>query len=323
MTCFASVVCKACLWLCVIVFSTSCAAQSPVVVRVWGSPQMSNLLQVWENDFCGSHPEVRFVNELKSTVTAAAGVYTDRADIGALGREIWPSEVEAFRSIKGHPPLLIAAAGGSFDVPKATFALMLFVHRDNPTTELTMEQVRQAFSEAKDRSSARTWGELGAKGAWASRPIHLYGFATQNDKSMIFRDLVFKREDLWAGEVQQFEAVKGVDAGQRILDTLANDPYGLAISNVHYARPEVRPLRLVVHGKRIQATRQTVATHEYPLSREVFLIADPATLTPAGREFLNYVASPEGQRDVLKAGDYLPLPEAILQRERARLAHQR
>ena len=323
MTCSAEALCKASLWLCAVVLPTPCAAQSQAVVRVWGSPQMSSLLQVWEDNFRGSHPEVHFVNELKSTVTAVAGVYCNRADIGALGREIWPIEAEAFRSIKGHPPLVMAAAGGSFDVPKATFALMVFVHRENPVTKLTIEQVRRAFSETKGRPRARTWGELGAKGAWTSHPVHLYGFATDNDKSMIFRDLVFKQDDLWAGDVQQFGNANGLDAGQRILDALANDPNGLAISNVHYARPQVRPLVLVVDGKRVQATRDSVAAQEYPLSRKVFLIADPATLAPAARDFLKYVASPEGQRDVAKAGDYLPLPEAIVQRERAQLAHQR
>ena len=323
MTRSADAVRKASLWLCVIVLPAACAAQNQAVVRVWGSPQMSTLLQVWEDGFRGSHPDVHFVNELKSTVTAVAGVYCDRADISALGREIWPAEAEAFRSIKGHPPLLIAAAGGSFDVPNATFALMLFVQRKNPTTDLSIEQVRRAFSETKGRSRARTWGDLGAKGAWASRPVHLYGFATENDKSMIFRNLVFNHDDLWAGTLQQFDNVNGVDAGQRILDALAIDPYGLAISNVHYARPEVRPIRITVNGKPVQATRKSVAMREYPLSREVFLIADPPALTPVARAFLEYVASPEGQRDVVKAGAYLPLPEPVLKRDWAKLGDQR
>jgi len=123
--------------------------------------------------------------------------------------------------------------------------------------------------------------------------------------------------------VTRFENMNGVDAGQRILDALARDPYGLAISNVHYARSEVRPLQLIVDGKRVQATRESVAMQEYPLSRKVFLIADPARLTSSARDFLNYVASQEGQGDVLKAGDYLPLPEAVLKSDRAQIAHQR
>jgi phosphate transport system substrate-binding protein len=87
---------------------------------------MRELLHRYEAGFSKAQPGVRFEEELFSTVTAVAGVYTGRADIGLLGREIWPTEAEAFESVRGHGPTLVDVATGSLDVPKATFALMVW-----------------------------------------------------------------------------------------------------------------------------------------------------------------------------------------------------
>src|SRR5450755_3053952 len=88
-------------------------------IHICGSPQMGDLLKLYEQGFLKLQPSVRFEDQLTSTVTAVAGVYTGRAEIGLLGREIWPTEVQAFESATGHAPTVIDVATGSFDVPKA------------------------------------------------------------------------------------------------------------------------------------------------------------------------------------------------------------
>jgi len=123
------------------------------VIRVSGSPQMGELLHLYEEGFRRFQPEVRFEESLKSTVTAVAGVYSGRAEIGLVGREVWPEEVQAFAKAKGHPPLAIEVATGSYDVPKATFALMIFVHASNPVASLSTEQLRRIFANARPASA--------------------------------------------------------------------------------------------------------------------------------------------------------------------------
>ena len=113
----------------------------PGTIRCWGSPQMAPLLSLWEEDFRRFHPEITFANNLKSTVSAIAGVYTGVADVGVLGRTIWPTETMAYQTVTGLSPIGIEVATGSFDEPKATFALGVFVHRTNPLTRLTTSQL--------------------------------------------------------------------------------------------------------------------------------------------------------------------------------------
>jgi phosphate transport system substrate-binding protein len=297
------------------------AQQVSGTIHLWGSPQMEDLLKLYEEGFTKLQPAVRFDNELKSTLTAVAGVYTGRAEIGLLGREIWPAEIQSFESIAGHAPTIIDVATGSYDVPKATFALMIFVPKGNPIASLSTGQLERIF--ASNGSPVRTWGELGLKGDWARRSIHLYGFTVDNDKSQIFSQLVFAKGERWNSELR--ESANGVgpnaaDAGELIVQAVANDPDAIGISNIHYANSDVKMLALSTpeHQAPIAPTRKTVANRSYPLARAVYMVVDSGPAHPpsvAVIEFLRYVLSRQGQRAVVQETNYLPLTPEIALRQ--------
>jgi phosphate transport system substrate-binding protein len=294
------------------------------VIRTWGSPQMGDLLKRYEEGFRKVQPSVHFEDTLKSTVSAVAGVYADRADIGLLGREIWPSEVQAFESVKGHAPATIEVATGAYDIPKATYALMIFVHRSNPMKGLSLEQLDRIFGYAAGRKPVHTWGDLGLKGIWAKRKIHLYGFSTENDKALIFSRIVFHEGTRWNCDLREYSNASGppvVDAGELILRDLAKDPVGIGISNIHYATQDVKvmPLSTVDNESYVAPTRDNIASRRYPLSRAVYIVFDPNAghfVNPIILEFLRYILSSQGQEDVLHDGTYLPLTPGIVEEQR-------
>ena len=292
------------------------ARQVSGVIRIWGSPQMGNLLKLYEVGFRAVQPRVLFENDLKSTITAVAGVYTGRAEIGLLGREIWPVEEQAFESIKGHGPRVLEVATGSYDVPKATFALMVFVPRANPLASISMEQLARVFG--SDPSDAiHTWGELGLKGEWAQRPIHLYGFSRENDKAQIFSKLVFEKGRAWDCGLREFvNAENGTDAGELILRAVERDPDAIGISNVHYATAAVRAVAISTkeHTEPIAPLKANVMNRSYPLSRAVYMVAN-RNLDEATAEFLKFVLSRQGQEAAAREGNYLPLTSEIARRE--------
>ena len=297
-------------------------------IRICGSPQMGDLLKLYEQGFAKAQPSVRFDDQLTSTVTAVAGVYTGRAEIGLLGREIWPTEVQAFESTTGHSPTVIDVATGSYDVPKATFALMIFVPTSNPIASLSASQLERIFGSSA--SPIRTWGELGLSGDRASRLIRLYGFTVDNDKSRIFSQLVFVKGERWNPALKEFSSAAGpggADAGERIVQAIAKDPDAIGISNVHYATPGVKALALSTHqhATPIAPTRQNVADRSYPLTRAVYMVIDIDALHPpsaAVTEFLRYVLSRQGQQAVVQEGNYLPLPPEIALRQLRELPTQ-
>ncbi|MGI8746366.1 MAG: PstS family phosphate ABC transporter substrate-binding protein [Bryobacteraceae bacterium] len=231
----------------------------------------------------------------------------------------------AFEQVLGYKPTAIEVATGSFDVPTKSDSLEIFVHRENPITKLTLVQLDGIFG----AEHLRTWGDLGLKGEWAHKAVNGYGFKFDNAGALFFSDIVMKGSRNWSCGVKGFAngsapGGKRVDAGQLILDALSKDRYGIAISNAHYARPEVKTVALGLQdgGPFIEPTKENVRNRSYPLTRVVyvFLNRPPGkAIEPKVKEFLRYILSQPGQDEVLAEGAYLPLPPRIAQAQLARL----
>lgn len=298
-------------------------------IRTWGSAQMVDLIERWQKGFHRHHSGVQFENHMQGALSAIAGLYTGVADL-ALSREIWPMETMAFEQVLGYKPVAVEVATGSFDVPTKSDSLDIFVHKDNQISKLTLSQLGAIFGPEHPRGTGniRLWGDLGLKGDWADKPINCYGYQFENAGSRFFRDVVLNGSQIWNDQVKGFgngQARDGsrVDAGWLILEALSKDRYGIAISNVHYARSEVKALSLASEdaGPFVAPTKESVLNRTYPLTRAVYLFLNRAPNKPLDatlEEFLRYILSEEGQQDVIFEGAYLPLPAKIVREQLAR-----
>ncbi len=305
----------------------------PGTIRVWGSAQMASLMQQWQKGYSTYQPGVQFETHMNGAVSAIAGVYTGVADL-ALSREIWPVETMAFEQVLGYKPTAVEVASGSFDVPSKSDSLEIFVHKDNPVSKLTLSQADAIFGSEHLRGTKniRVWGELGLGGDWADKPINGYGFKFENAAAMFFSDVVLKGSGRWNCNVKGFgntTAADGtrVDAGRLILEALSRDRYGIAISNVHYARAEVKAVSLGADGEPFVApAKENILNRTYPLTRVVYVFLNRAPGKPVDlkvEDFLQYILSREGQRDVISEGAYLPLPSQIVVEQLTRIRRSR
>jgi phosphate transport system substrate-binding protein len=161
------------------------------VIRSRGSDQMAALVKRWEVGFRRYHPNVCFVDTLKGSASGIYGLEMRTADIALMGRPINPFERYGTYERAWVYPVEIEVATGSFSKPHKSPAYAVFVHKDNPLSRLTLKQLDGIFGaqrgggwkgltwdESAARTSAenlRTWGQLGLGGAWADKPIHVYG----------------------------------------------------------------------------------------------------------------------------------------------------
>lgn len=288
-------------------------------IRSWGSAQMTDLLRLWEQGFHEYHPAILFDDNLKGTVSGMGGLYSGVIDLSVMGREIWPAESMAYEQATGHSPEGVQVAVGSYDVPTKADALVVFVHRTNPLATLSFPQLQYLFgSNSAVGGCIPRWGDLGVAGAWSAKPIHAYGYKLDNAAAIFFKNRVLKDSEWRCGIKTYANQINPdgtrIDSGKLILESLKTDPYGIAISNPHYANSEVKALAISMadHSSAVLPSRESVASGKYPLARGVYIFFNrqkDGNLRPVVREFLRYVLSNEGQRQVPREGDYLPLPE--------------
>jgi phosphate transport system substrate-binding protein len=213
---------------------------------------------------------------------------------------------------------------GSLDVPGQSSAQVIFAHRDNPISRLTVAQLDAIFGYEHRRGTEniRTWGQLGLTGEWSDKPIRLYAYDIESEDGLHFVRTVLadSRKLNWENltEFSDVERPGGVlESGQQAVEALQNDRYGLAVSNARYAGPKVKSIAIAAHegAPYYQAIRATIISREYPLSRRTyaFLNQPPGKpLDPRMKEFMRYVLSREGQRDIVRANGYLPLSAKAL-----------
>jgi phosphate transport system substrate-binding protein len=292
---------------------------------------MRQLLVLWEQDFQQFQPEIKLEYDMYGTSSAIPALFTGVADIAILGEEIDPTAVRTFERVKHYPPLGIDIFTGSVDIRNIDYAQMFFVSKDNPLTHISLTELDGIFGEEHRRGSTniRTWGQLGLTGEWADKPIALYGWRIDDSFGIFLQEYLLEGSHHWNCELHEFSHIYRPDGtvydhGQQILDALAKDRYGIAVSNIRYAGPDVKPLAIGVlpSGPFYPVTKKSLIDRTYPLARVIPAVVDRQPgmpLDPKIKEFLRYLLSREGQQVVLRDGRYLPLSASAAQKEMRKL----
>ena len=310
------------------------ARQVSGTVTSWGHGFLKQMMRDWEQDFHRFQPNVRFQDDLASSAAAMAGLYTGRANLGVLAREIVPMEAAAYRKMTGQKIFPVTVLTGSYADPDKLMALGIFVNRGNPLARLDFQQLDAIFGArhlAGARANIRTWGQLGLGGDWKHRPIHPYsGPAGDEAPAFYFSQTVMRGSTLWNGSLRQLEDTtrpdgKHIDGYQRAVDAVAADPDGIAVTVAGYRHPHAKlvAVAIVPGGPYVVPTPASVADRTYPLSRSVtFYINDGPKIPPdpAVAEFLRYVLSRDGQEQALREGDFLPLTPQVARAQLAKLS---
>jgi phosphate transport system substrate-binding protein len=294
-------------------------------IRLWGhgSPThdfMGRLLHAWESAFHRYQPRVRIVDDLYGSASAVGALYTGAGDLALLGEEVSPAAERAFERERGYAPTIFEIATGNVDVNYYDYAHMVFVNRANPLERLTLPQLARILGDpppGRGSGPIRTWGQLGLKGAWADRRIQAYSWRFDQDFGLFLRARVLGGSDRWNPGVREFvthDRPDGTidDRGQQILQALARDPDGIAVSNIRFANASVKIVKLAAtsSGPYFLPSVATLISQQYPLTRIIPAVVDVPPghpVSPAIREFLRFILSRDGQRALLEDSGYLPL----------------
>lgn len=215
------------------------------------------------------------------TGTGFAGLKDGTADLAAASRPIKQSEAQSLAALgdmrSAESEQVIAIDG-----------LAVIVHPDNPVQSLSVEQVARLFS-----GEIANWHELGG----ANAAVELHARDDQSGTYDTFKELVLGSQGkTLATNATRYES---------------NDALSLAVSRrsgaigfVGLASVGKSKALAITDGdsQPMPPTTALVATEDYPLSRRLFLYADPQKQSKWTREFLTFVHSPAGQAIVEKSG---------------------
>ncbi|TLZ63308.1 MAG: hypothetical protein E6K20_02955 [Gammaproteobacteria bacterium] len=305
-------------------------------ISLWGHGSfkqdfLGKLVHAWAEGFRRLQPHVQFEKKMYGTASAIGALFTGAGNLAILGEDINPAAATAFQRAKGYPPTGVQIATGSLAASFFDYAHMIFVHTDNPIERLTVAQLEAVFGTEHKRAprNVRTWDGLGLTGEWHGRRIQPYGWKIDEDFGLFFRGAVLEGSHRWNVDVKEFVHVTRPDGSlyehaTQILDALAQDRFGIAISNVRYANAQVKPLRLASRtgGPYYAATEANLIAQKYPLTRIIPAFIDRVPgepVDPKLREFLRYILSRGGQRALLTQSDYLPLGADAIREQLERL----
>jgi phosphate transport system substrate-binding protein len=295
----------------------------PAEFNVVGASAMKKTMEVWTAAFTNMYPQVRFRLTHKGSSTAAAPLVTDLSQIAPMGRELWDCELFQFRFTWGFLPAEIVVSRGSYNIPSRSQILAVYVNKDNPIRRLTLAQLDAVYSHTRRRHYSHdvtTWGQLGATGAWASRPINIYGLTGDSTGvSEWFRDRV-----LLKGKYR--DSVEEQTSAQEMMKHVGEDRDGIGFTGISYLTPQTKvvPLAETAAGPYSAGSLADVLAGRYPLTRSMYIYIKKTPgkpLDPTLREFLLFILSREGQQTAITGGELLPLPAAAVREQRAKIEH--
>ena len=275
------------------------------------SDVLAKLAQRWIAGFKKFYPNV--VVEAPPPYSGKVGaqeLVSEKVNFALVSRELVPSDVTGFKAKFGYGPLSVPIIGGSYRHFGFLDAVVFFVHKDNPISQLTFTQLDALLSTTLNRGGTpiRTWGQLGLTGEWADKPIHVWAIKPWNG----FEEFV--RERVLSPDERRGEWRTDLNFGDTVFPmapSVAKDRYALGYAGLAYTNDGVKLLALAKdEGAAIPPSYEEVTRADYPLSRVVYCNVNKAPdqpLNPALEEFIRFILSREGQQVVLDQAIFLPL----------------
>ena len=230
------------------------------------------------------------------------------AFLGAL-TPFTAEQTAAFRQQYGYDPTAVKFA---------TAGIGVFVSRSNPVQGMTLRQLDSIFSINRRRGgpAAEQWGDLGLRGEWAPRPLILFGYRKESGYYTWFREAALLGDDIKRSMRDELSATSAVQGP-------AAERAGISYSNLLLATARTRAVSLgTEEGGLYAPTHDNCLTQRYPLCGFIYIYAntgEKGKLTAAGREFIKYLLSREGQQAIAQGAQY-PISPALAQEQLSQLS---
>ena len=177
-------------------------------------------------------------------------------------------------------------------------ALAVFVHRDNPLTEISFDQLAAMY---REDGTALRWPDVGVTipGARDDR-IVLVSRQSSSGTYEFFRQHALGNQDFRLGS-------RDLNGSKEVVELVGATPTAIGYSGMGYGTPAVKMLRVSPKAGAPAVAPSVASVHDgsYPLARSlhVYTLGEPRA---AVRRYIEWILSDAGQRVVEESG-YVPV----------------
>jgi phosphate transport system substrate-binding protein len=208
-------------------------------------------------------------------------------DIANSSRKMRDSEIEAARE-RGQDPIEFIVG---FD------ALAIFLHPDNPISEMTIEQLASIYAEG---GSAESWSDLGVTvpGCTSGEIVRV---SRQNNSGTYayFREAVLGESEFKLGS-------RDMHGSKDVVDLVENTPCAIGYSGLAYATEHIN-MPCVISGEGgacVAPSVDSAIDGSYPIARPLYMYT-AGQPEGAVKAYMDWILSEVGQCIVLEKG-YAP-----------------
>jgi len=264
-----------------------------VTIQNIGSDTMVNLAQAWSEEYAKIEPNVSVEVSGGGTGTGFAALVNGTVDIVNASREITAEELEkATQNANGQAPEEYIVG---YD------ALAVYVHKDNPLNEISIEQLAEIYGEG---GTLQKWSQLGTPNpACGNDEIIRISRQSNSGTYIYFREhVVGKTRDFKLGSTD-------LHGSKDVVELIGKTPCAIGYSGMGYATPAVKMLKVApkTGAPAIAATVESVLNKTYPIARPLYLYTHGVP-NEATKKYIAWILSDAGQSVIEQIG-YVPLPK--------------
>lgn len=259
------------------------AAQAGRNITVKGSDTLVILGQRWAEEYMKKNPGTSVQVTGGGSGVGIAALINGTTDIAESSRPMKDAEKASVKDKRGKETL---------ELPVAVDGLAVYVHEQNPVSELSLAQLKAIYTGA-----VKNWNQVGGR----DEKILLYSRENSSGTYAYFKEHVLENADYYPTA----QTLPGTAA---VINAVARDTRGIGYGGIAYGKG-IKHLRVKKDDKSpaVEPSMENVLQGKYPISRFLYWYLAGQ---PAGdmQKLAQWVVSKEGQEVVEKVG-YYPLNE--------------
>lgn len=256
------------------------------IIQNKGSDTLVNVAQAWSENYKSVDPDIAVVVSGGGSGTGIAAIINGTIDIANASREMKQKEIDQAKA-QGINPIKHVVG---FD------ALAVFVHKDNPVEQLTLEQLAEMYGEG---GTTKNWSDIGINIPGADEIILV---SRQNNSGTY----VYFQETVLGKERDFRQGTRDMHGSKDVVDLVENTPGAIGYSGLAYANEHVRMVPIVNDkGEAVSPSVNSAVDGTYPIARPLMMYTKGE---PEGavKKYLDWILSDAGQRIILEK-DYAPV----------------